>query len=125
MGEILSMFSAKGAAFNQAWGNAPGFVEIQDISAESATQHLFSEIVWGDALRLRLNGAFGAKCVGTISTHPRIARSFASDQEERAQRSKHRCLRIALRERDRPDGSPRSTRFHSRESGTANATATS
>jgi len=29
MSEILSMLSAKGAAFNQAWGNAPGFVEIQ------------------------------------------------------------------------------------------------
>jgi len=28
MGEILPIRSAKGAAFNQAWGNAPGFVGI-------------------------------------------------------------------------------------------------
>jgi hypothetical protein len=29
MGEILPILSAKGAAFNKAWGNAPGFVGIQ------------------------------------------------------------------------------------------------
>ena len=64
----------------------------------------------------------GIACVTTV---PRIAPAFAPDQEERARRSAHRCPHIAVRGRDQPDGSPRSTRFRSRESETASAIAMS
>jgi hypothetical protein len=56
-------------------------------------------------------------------TVPRIAPTFAPNQEERAQRSEPRCHRIAVRERDRPDGFLRSKRFRSRESETGSAIA--
>jgi hypothetical protein len=80
---------------------------------------------WGDASRLKLNCAFGVKEVGAIPSVPRTAPAFAPDQEERARPSEHHCPHIAVRGRDQPDGSPRSTRFRSRESETANAIAMS
>jgi hypothetical protein len=42
MGQILSMLSAKGAAFNQAWGNAPGFVEIHRSALKARFSEFFS-----------------------------------------------------------------------------------
>ena len=63
--------------------------------------------------------------IACVTNVPRIAPAFAPDQEERARRSEHRCPRIAVRGRDRLDGSPRSTRFRSRESETASAIAMS
>ncbi len=141
MGGVLFMLSAKGAAFNQAWGNAPRLCVDPDISAAGAIQRFFSagpnmnrafsaglhahEIAWGDASRLKLNCAFGAKEVGAIPTVLCIARAFAPDQEERARRSEHRCPRIAIRGRDQPDGSPRSMHFRSQACETASAIAMS
>ena len=61
----------------------------------------------------------------TCARLPRIAPAFAPDQGERARRSEHRCRRIGVRGRDRPYGSPRSTRFPSRESETVSAIAMS
>ena len=129
------MLSAKGAAFNQA----PGVVEIQTSALKARFSIFFGQpnvnrafstsltrvISWGDALRLKLNGAFGVKRVGAIPTRLRTARAFAPDQAARAQRLEHRCPRIAVRGRGRPDGSPRSMRFRSRESEIASAIAMS
>jgi hypothetical protein len=140
-GRGFVMLSAKGAPFNQAWGNAPGYVSTQTSALKARFSELFSsgpnmnrafsaglhahEIAWGDASRLKLNCAFGAKEVGAIPSVPRTAPAFAPDQEERARRSEHHCPHIGVRGRDRPDGSPRPTRFRSRESETATATAMS
>ena len=63
--------------------------------------------------------------IACVTTVPHIAPAFAPDQEERARRSEHRSPRIAVRGRDQLDGSPRSTRFRSRESETASAIAMS
>src|SRR5436190_14458907 len=61
----------------------------------------------------------------TFPTRLRSAPAFAPDQEERARRSEHHCPHIAVRGHDRPDESPRSTRFRLRESETASAIAMS
>jgi hypothetical protein len=43
MSEILSMLSAKGAPFNQAWGNAPVFVEISTSTLKARFSEFFQQ----------------------------------------------------------------------------------
>jgi hypothetical protein len=58
------------------------------------------------------------RCLADIlsPTVPRIVRAFAPGREGRERQRGRRCPRSAVRGRDRPDGSPRSTRFRLRES---------
>ena len=73
---------------------------------------------WRPPLLILLAGRIA--CVTNV---PRIAPAFAPDQEEHARRSEHHSLHIAVRERDRPDGSLRSMHFHLPECETGNAIA--